>query len=120
MRDSFSLDHFLPWSFVAHDLLWNITPTSKSLNSAKSDQLPDLKLYLAPFARLQYDALQAVASQNKERLIEDYVLLLRKSSLDEVTGVSFTAFRQTLQDTIAPQLQIARNMGFTADWSYVT
>ncbi len=23
----FSLDHYLPWSFVAHDQLWNLIPT---------------------------------------------------------------------------------------------
>ena len=26
--DSLSLDHFLPWSFVTHDQLWNIVPTT--------------------------------------------------------------------------------------------
>jgi len=26
LAESFSVDHFLPWSFVVHDLLWNLTP----------------------------------------------------------------------------------------------
>ena len=26
LGDNFSIDHFLPWSFVVHDLLWNLTP----------------------------------------------------------------------------------------------
>lgn len=29
--ENLSLDHFLPWSYVAHDQLWNIIPTPKSI-----------------------------------------------------------------------------------------
>src|SRR5690606_30606561 len=58
-----SLDHFLPWSFVAHDLLWNIAPTAAGVNSAKSDRLPDFARYFEPFAAQQYAAVQAVAQQ---------------------------------------------------------
>jgi len=35
-----SIDHFVPWSYVAHDELWNLVPTTKSLNSSKSNRLP--------------------------------------------------------------------------------
>jgi len=35
-----SLDHYLPWSFVAHDQLWNLIPTTPEVNSSKADQLP--------------------------------------------------------------------------------
>src|SRR5262249_26776775 len=52
-KNQFSLDHFLPWSFVTHDSLWNIIPTQKSVNSAKGDNLPDMKLYFDSFAQLQ-------------------------------------------------------------------
>jgi hypothetical protein len=46
LADSFSIDHFLPWSFVVHDLLWNLTPVEPATNSSKNDLLPDLDLYL--------------------------------------------------------------------------
>ena len=115
-----SLDHFLPWSFVAHDLLWNIIPTSKNVNSAKNDQLPEFGRYFEAFAHLQYRALQMVAAEGTAGLIEDYVLLLKAQSTDDVRARSFEFFRETLRDTIAPQMQIAKNMGFTADWSYFT
>jgi len=117
-KAEFSLDHFLPWRFVAHDLLWNIVPTPKNVNSAKSDCLPDLALYFDPFARLQYEALQAVASLQRAKLLEDYTLFLRAASLAEVQELPFEAFREVLHDTIVPQFQIARNMGFAAHWSY--
>lgn len=115
-----SLDHFLPWSFVAHDLLWNIIPTSRSVNSAKGDQLPDFGRYFEAFALQQYQSLRIVAETGSASLVEDYILLLKAQSIDDVRTQSFDFFRDTLWDTIAPQMQIARNMGFTADWSYWT
>jgi hypothetical protein len=98
--------------------LWNIIPTPKRVNSAKNDQLPDLRRYFDSFAHLQHGAFQAVAALNKERLLEDYVLLFRKESVAEVQALSFEAFKGVLQDTVAPQIQIARNMGFSANWRY--
>ena len=119
-KDDFSLDHFLPWRFVTHDLLWNIIPTPKNVNSAKSDNLPSVDAYFAPFAELQYTAFQAVAKLRKQKLLEDYVLLFKKEDVGEVKALSSDQFTALLHDTIAPQIQIARNMGFTADWSYPT
>jgi HNH endonuclease len=43
LDDAFSIDHFLPWSFVAHDLLWNLTPVFGTTNSKKGDALPNAK-----------------------------------------------------------------------------
>ena len=47
-----SLDHFLPWSYVVHDQLWNIIPTPKNINSAKNDRLPSLETYFEGFSIL--------------------------------------------------------------------
>lgn len=44
--DSFELDHFLPWTFVAHNQLWNLIPVSGSANASKSNNLPSLDYYL--------------------------------------------------------------------------
>lgn len=115
---AFSLDHFLPWRFVTHDLLWNIIPTPRNINSAKSDNLPRLDLYFDSFAALQYQAVQMVIKTGKTKLLEDYALLLKKGDVTEIKGLSADSFATTLHDTMAPQIQIAKNMGFTADWSY--
>lgn len=117
-QDSFSLDHFLPWRFVTHDLLWNLIPTSRSVNSAKGDQLPDTTRFFDPFARLQYDAFQTVAVQEQGNLLEDYILLFKAGSVTEISTMPFDNFRQVLHDTIIPQIQVARNMGFGVGWSY--
>ena len=117
-KGGFSLDHFLPWRFVAHDLLWNIIPTPRNVNSAKSDNLPDLNRYFDPFALLQYNAIQTVATSIKAHLLEDHILLLGVSSIAELQGLSFQNFRERLHDIISPQFQIATNMGFSGHWSY--
>lgn len=117
-KDDFSLDHFLPWRFVTHDLLWNIIPTPKNVNSAKSDNLPNLDLYFNGFADLHYTAFQTVANL-QPKLLEDYVVLF-KEDISLIKQFSVDQFRTTLQDTIVPQIQIAKNMGFAANWSYST
>ena len=123
-QSAFSLDHFLPWRFVTHDLLWNIIPTPLTINATKSDQLPDWGLYFEPFARLQYTAFQAVATtetmtiRKRDRLLEDYLPLFNQSSIQTIAALPFPDFRQTLNNTLAPQIQIARNMGFLSDWRY--
>lgn len=35
-----AVDHFVPWSFVHSDELWNFVLTSQSLNSKKGSKLP--------------------------------------------------------------------------------
>ena len=117
-KEQFSLDHFLPWRFVAHDLLWNIIPAPKNINSSKSDNLPDVEKYFDAFAKLQHQAVQVVSASEKSNLLEDYVLLMKASSVKELGSITLPNFQNLLYDTVAPQIQIAANMGFSAHWKY--
>ena len=38
--------------YVAHDEFWNLHPTTRSINSSKSNHLPDWKTYFPQLARL--------------------------------------------------------------------
>ncbi len=117
-RGAYSIDHFLPWRFVAHDSLWNLAPTTPAVNSSKSDSLPDL-CYFERFAQLQHQAVQIVAHTPRcERLLEDYVLLFRIGEMSELREMSFTVFQEKLREAIFPQVQIAANMGFRTGWKY--
>lgn len=119
-RDNLTLDHFLPWRFVAHDQLWNLVPVTRSANSAKGDSLPDLALYFEPFADLQYRALQIVSrAPGTGRLLEDYVLLCKASDQTELQNLTLSRFREALYNALVPQMQIAANMGFAVGWRYV-
>ena len=112
-----SLDHFIPWSFVAHDQLWNIIPTPKSVNSAKNDWLPCIKLYFDSYARQQFDGFQFHADNNHGRLLEDYSVLFGQS-LETIYQQPFDWFRDRLEKTVLQQIQTARNLGFSYPFVY--
>jgi hypothetical protein len=113
----YDIDHFIPWSFVSHDLLWNLVPADRSINSSKSNRLPDLTEYLPKLARVQREALQAVLNQGASQLsaLDDYISLgFTPSELSEMSEEKFT---EVFKRTIIPIHQLAANMGFEA-WVY--
>jgi CRISPR/Cas system Type II protein with McrA/HNH and RuvC-like nuclease domain len=71
IRPDYDLDHFLPWSFVTHDLIWNLVPAPRSINIQKSAAVPKLPLYLTPFVDQHYHAVsilkEALQSTNGAR-----------------------------------------------------
>ena len=52
--EKYDLDHFIPWSFVMNDELWNLMPMDSSLNSKKSNKLPQWDLFFDRFADNQF------------------------------------------------------------------
>lgn len=40
-KRSIAVDHFIPWSFIHSDQLWNLVLTSQRLNSKKGSKLPE-------------------------------------------------------------------------------
>ena len=53
-RRKYDVDHFIPWSFVMNDELWNLMPMDSSLNSSKSNKLPKWDPFFGRFAENQY------------------------------------------------------------------
>ena len=53
-KGKFDIDHFIPWSFVMNDELWNLSPMISSLNSSKSNRLPRWS-HFNRFASNQYE-----------------------------------------------------------------
>ena len=54
VQNSYDIDHFIPWSFVMNDELWNLMPMDSSLNSVKSNRLPKWNPFFERFASNQY------------------------------------------------------------------
>ena len=112
----YDLDHFIPWSFVSHDLLWNLIPSDGSINSSKSNNLPDLNVYLPKFAELQHHSLQLLIKNNKEpKVMEDFISL--GYTARELADMDDVHFRELYERTFKPINQIALNMGFET-WKY--
>jgi HNH endonuclease len=114
LTGSFDIDHFLPWSFVAHDLLWNLTPVDCSTNSAKRDRLPRLKEHLPRLAVLHHRALQMLCLFNKRVADERLTHYEECFNLDAgtVLKLSEAEFIAKYWQVMEPQERIARSQGF--------
>jgi hypothetical protein len=101
----YAVEHFIPYSFVSHDLIWNLIPADKSFNCSKSDKLPPLEKYFNPFFALQKTAIEIVSVKSpKSKLLEDYLTIFP----DLQHSFSKDKFRETIQ----PLITIASNNGF--------
>lgn len=110
-KSSYHLDHFIPWSFVSHDLLWNLLPIDPSINSSKSNNLPPLDIFIKPFASQHQKALQILYPKNpNNKIFEDYLTLY--DSVSDLAFLSEEDFILVFKKTIYPLAQIAENMGF--------
>jgi hypothetical protein len=109
----YAIDHFLPWSFVAHDLLWNLTPVETKTNSQKGDDLPDLNIYLPRLARLHFAAVRVAAERPK--LLEDYIECF-KVDVPGLLAIKQDGFLRKYREILDAQAQIAANQGFYAGW----
>ena len=111
VANEYDLDHFVPWSFVSHNLLWNLIPSDPSVNSAKSNNLPQLDKYLQPFASLHQDAMKILYEKNmNDKIFEDYLIIY--DSIPDLINLSKSDFFNVFMRTFSPMVQIAENMGF--------
>lgn len=109
---NYDLDHFIPWSFVSHNLLWNLIPADGSVNSSKSDRLPDLNRYLLKLASTQQKAVRICLSENYrgQEILEDYIPL--GCTPQELIHMDNATLCNCFARTFNPLSQIALNMGF--------
>ena len=117
-----SLDHFVPWQYVAHDELWNLHPTTKSINSSKSNGLPEWDLYFDPLYRLEY--LSYTLSKENEKIAEAFDKVSKYHLNNEeiartlyCTGLTEGDFGERLSNVIRPIYNAAKNSGFR-EWRY--
>lgn len=116
----YELDHFVPWSFVSHDQLWNLIPATATVNAAKSDRLPDLDFYLPRYAAFQLDALRFYIHHHEAKkpseLLEDYCAV--HLTVEEICAIPEDKFESQLRSNFSPMIEIASNMGFVSNWRY--
>ncbi len=119
-KQDISLDHFLPWSFIGHDQLWNLIPISRSVNSSKSDNIPAMESYLEKFVSMQLLGLK-ISSKNMtepkwEKQVDDFVVGLNVDFIDLVSNNQ--KIEKKYQELISPLASVAHNMGFNGEWIY--
>ena len=103
MKGTYDVEHFIPFQFVAHDLMWNLIPADPSFNSFKRDQLPPLPKYFDEFYRLQKEAVNIVKKAKPNNpFLQDYQMVFPDLKF------SSTKYR----DWMEPILTTAHNNSF--------
>ena len=117
-----SIDHFVPWSYVASDELWNLIPTAKSVNSSKSNNLPDWSTYFGRLAKTEYNAYLLVEHDAKAGQLFHKCARENLNS-EEIryrlyrSGQTEEQFTRQLEEILLPVYESAKNMGFR-EWVY--
>lgn len=121
-KKNYDVDHFIPWSFVMNDELWNLMPMDSSLNSSKSNKLPKWDPFFTVFAENQYDMYNLI--YEKEDLHKRFEACYR-DNLHSIwagqelyrPGNSKEEFYNILQKNMQPVYDSARRQGYEI-WSY--
>ena len=101
---NYAVEHFIPYNFVSHDLIWNLIPADRSFNSKKSDKLPRMEEHFNKFYEMQHNAIDIIRKISpNNKLLEDYLTVF--PDLNDVTMEKF-------KDRIQPLITIASNNGF--------
>ena len=120
--DSISIDHFVPWSYVAHDEFWNLHPTTRAINSSKSNRLPDWDIYFPRFAEVEYKSYQMIW---KNDAVQDEFRKCAREHLNNPEiehrlyhrGLSEMEFKGQLREIVLPVYLSAKTCGFSS-WEY--
>jgi transcriptional regulator with XRE-family HTH domain len=109
----FSLDHYLPWSFVAHDQLWNLIPTFPETNSSKSNDLAPDSLF-EKFVDFQYAGLQLsrqyMSEDIWEKRIEPFKIDLGIGNTQDLLDLD--KLRSAYGRVVPPLISLASSQGF--------
>ncbi len=118
----YDVDHFIPWSFIMNDELWNLMPMDSSLNSSKSNRLPKWDPFFTRFADNQYVLYSLI--HEKETIHKLYVDC-DKDNLHSlwagqelyIKGNSKEEFYNILEKNMQPIYDSARRQGYEV-WNY--
>lgn len=106
----YDIEHFIPHSFVMHNLLWNLIPSNPNFNRSKNSKLPNIDIHLERFIEEQYKTVSyADRIGYHPRIIEDYYTVI---PMENFKQCSFDYFRDKMMDNLIPQHTIAKNNGF--------
>lgn len=105
--DNYALDHFIPYAFVSHDLIWNLIPVDPVFNSSKNSKLPHLDLHFKRFFDFQKEAFFTIRSLKPNKKFEEeyYTIFPGLKNEEDFTQKRF-------HDILSPLITTAHNNGF--------
>jgi hypothetical protein len=108
---NYAIEHFIPYSFVSHDLIWNLIPADSSFNSAKSDKLPQLEKYFTPFFSIQKSAMEIIRVKTpNNKFLEDYLTIF--PDVEALINLPENFTKDKFKARLQPLITIASNNGF--------
>lgn len=111
------IDHFIPWSYVCSDELWNLMPVKNSINRSKSNSLPDWDKYFNPFADNQYKMYSLVLDDDNAKMLfdncrENNLYSIWASELLYTGNRDRDQFYKILNENVWPVYNSARIQGY--------
>ena len=118
----YDVDHFIPWSFVMNDELWNLMPMDSSLNSSKSNHLPQWNPFFKRFADNQFLLYgliheKEIIHKKFEECFRDNLHSIWAGQELYRKGNSREEFCGILQKNMQPLYDSARRQGYEI-WQY--
>lgn len=113
----YDIDHFIPWSFVMNDELWNLMPMDSSLNSSKSNRLPKWDPFFQGFSNNQFIMYELI--QERPEIHKKYEACWR-DNLHSIwagqelyrSGNTREVFRGILEKNMLPVYESAKRQGY--------
>ena len=121
---NYDVDHFVPWSFVMNDELWNLIPMESSLNSSKNSNLPVWDSFFDGFAHNQYLLYSLIHEREGihslfEKCYKDNLHSIWAQRELYVGGNSEERFYSILSKNMRPVYDSAMRQGYSV-WNRMT
>ena len=117
-KRKYDIDHFIPWSFVMNDELWNLMPMDSSLNSSKSNRLPKWDTYFGKYANNQFVLYGMINDDTKPQIHKKFESCY-KDNLHSIwggelykKGKSHEEFCNMLRKNMEPVYDSAMRQGY--------
>ena len=117
-KTDYEIDHFVPWSFVMNDELWNLMPMVSSLNVQKSNKLPEWDKFFKGFADNQFKMYELVCERDSIRSLFEKCY---KDNLHSIwaqqdlykAGTKKNEFIEILSKNMRPVYDSAKRQGYS-------
>jgi len=102
-KKEYAVEHFVPYQYLVHDLMWNLVPADPSFNSFKGNKLPKIEDYFHNFYKTQEQAFEIIKHYNsKNKFLEDYLPIIPDLKIK----------KELMENYISPIIKTAHNNGF--------
>lgn len=110
-KSNYAVEHFIPHSFVSHDLNWNLIPADPCFNSKKNNYLPKLTEHFDAFYKVQFEAIEIIMNKEpKNKFLLDYIALF--GSFEKFEKIRTLEIKQIYHETLDSLISIASFNGF--------